>query len=180
MYVDRTRPHLGGYLKGGDPGSWYPALWDWMIAELDITSMIDIGCGEGHSLAYFRSKGVRVVGVEGIEQDDPDIICHDFTTGPLDLGRQVFDLCWCCEFVEHVEEQYSVNFLRLFERASYVAMTHALPGQGGHHHVNCQPAEYWIDLLESRCFRYSKLLTAQAKALTPLGYFDWSGLVFRS
>jgi hypothetical protein len=52
------------------------------------------------------------------------------------------------------------------------------PGQGGHHHVNCQPPEYWIGVLAGAGFRHDPELTRQAKALTPTGYFDWSGLVF--
>jgi hypothetical protein len=32
-------------------------------------------------------------------------------------------------------------------------MTHGLPGQEGHHHVNCQPTEYWIDHLASRGYK---------------------------
>jgi hypothetical protein len=27
-------------------------------------------------------------------------------------------------------------------------MTNAVPGQGGHHHVNEQPTEYWIEHLK--------------------------------
>jgi hypothetical protein len=29
-----------------------------------------------------------------------------------------------------------------------IVMTNALPGQGGHHHVNEQPTEYWINQLK--------------------------------
>ena len=29
-------------------------------------------------------------------------------------------------------------------------MTHAVPGQKGHHHVNCQPTPYWVNHLTAR------------------------------
>jgi len=35
-------------------------------------------------------------------------------------------------------------------------MTHAVPGQAGHHHVNCQPAEYWVEKLATRGFRLAR------------------------
>src|SRR5437870_3883210 len=41
--------HVGGYIQGGDPGSWCPHLWTWAVRELGIQSVLDIGCGEGHS-----------------------------------------------------------------------------------------------------------------------------------
>ncbi len=179
MAVDWERPHLGGYLVGGDPGSYYPALWTWMVRKYRITSVVDVGCGEGHSLKFFRELGCRVLGIDGIEQDDRDIITHDYSEGPVPhINLEHFDLCWCCEFVEHVEQQYEENFLATFECAKMVAMTHGLVGQGGHHHVNCQPPEHWIGRMKEHGFRLNRPATRRAKELTPNGYFDWSGLVF--
>jgi hypothetical protein len=45
MYVDWERPHLGGYLIGGDPGSFLPELWAWLIDEMDVKmlSISDVG-----------------------------------------------------------------------------------------------------------------------------------------
>jgi SAM-dependent methyltransferase len=177
MYVDWDRPHLGGYLLGGDPGSYYPALWTWLVRKYRVASVIDVGCGEGQSVAYFRGLGCRVRGIDGIAQDDPDIVQHDYTEAPL-ATREMFDLCWCCEFVEHVATEYEGNFLATFAHARMVAMTHGLPGQGGHHHVNCQPPAYWIERMRERGFRLNRPATRRARQLTPNGYFDWSGLIF--
>ena len=33
-------------------------------------------------------------------------------------------------------------------------MTYAGPGQSGHHHVNCQPEDYWIKKMELNGFEY--------------------------
>ena len=35
-------------------------------------------------------------------------------------------------------------------------MTHGIPGQRGHHHVNCQWQEYWIEHIEARGFNYAE------------------------
>jgi SAM-dependent methyltransferase len=179
MYVDWDRPHLGGYLKGGDPGSYCPGLWSWLIEEQSVRSMLDVGCGEGQAISYFRDRGCRVLGIDGIAQDDPDIVEHDFTLGRYRTRRR-FDLCWCCEFVEHVEEQFIPNFLALFAAAEMLLMTHAQSGQGGHHHVNCQSDYYWIERLERIGFKFDLDLTRETHArVSPNHYYAWSGLAFR-
>ena len=182
MYVDWERPHLGGYLKGGDAGSFYPVMWTWLVRKYRIKSVIDVGCGEGQALDFFRSLGCYVRGVDGIEQPDRDIVQHDYTqmalTASVAFDFEPFDLCWCCEFVEHVEQRYEENFFATFMCAKMVAMTHGLLGQGGHHHVNCQPPEYWIRRMKEHGFRLNRPATRRARELTPHGYFEWSGLVF--
>ncbi len=176
--------HLGGHWPGGDPSSWYPELWDWLVRVQGVHSVLDVGCGEGHALAYFRDQlDCEVVGVDGIEHPDPDLIQHDFTLGPVVLAHG-FDLCWSCEFVEHVEEQFVPNFLEAFRSAELLAMTHALPGQGGHHHVNEQAPRYWRNVLAEVGFQLLPGLTFQARRLArdnaPRGsYFSRTGLIFR-
>ncbi len=177
-----TREHLGGYVEGGDPATWFPDLWTWLILQ-GVTSMLDVGCGEGHALNYFRSHGCTVIGVEGIEQPDPDIVQHDFTDGPWRPDANV-DLVWCCEFVEHVEERYLPNFLRAFTAAPLVLMTHGEPGQGGYHHVNCRTADYWIGALAAIDYEIDVMLTQTTRALarfnpSPWNHYARSGLAFR-
>lgn len=186
MYVDWDRPHLGGYSKGGDPGSYCPELWTWLIEELGVDSVVDVGCGEGHALRFFEERGCHVVGVEGIAQDHPQIVRHDYTTGPWpekvkgNRMEAATDLAWCCEFVEHVEEEFIPNFLETFLMARIVLMTHAQPGQGGHHHVNCQSDFYWINWLDRAGFTFDLNLTRETHALvSPNHYYAWSGLAFR-
>ena len=57
--------HLGGCVKGGDPATYYPNLWNFIIQDFGIKSILDIGCGEGHALEYFKSKNIGVLGLEG-------------------------------------------------------------------------------------------------------------------
>jgi len=78
-------------------------------------------------------------------------------------------LCWSCEFVEHVEEQYVDNFLKDFAQARYIIMTHATPGQSerdhAHHHVNEQNAEYWIDKIQNFGYNYDVEATTALRAI---------------
>jgi hypothetical protein len=61
------------------------------------------------------------------------------------------DLVHCQEVVEHIEEKFVKNLLQSLTCGRFIVMTNALPGQSGHHHVNEQPTEYWVEHLR----RYS-------------------------
>jgi SAM-dependent methyltransferase len=180
--TDEHAPHLGGYIAGGDEATIYPELWDWLVDQHHVRSVVDVGCGEGIALKYFRERDCQVLGYDGIAQPDFDILQWDFTeAAPPPLGT--FDLAWCCEFVEHVEERFVPNFLPVFEQANMVAMTHAAPGQPGWHHVNNQPAAYWKGALAAVGFRYDHRLTIEARTqaglnTNPYNHFVRSGMVF--
>src|SRR5688500_10133584 len=111
--------HLGGYARGGDPATWCPRLWQWLVARYDVKSVLDVGCGEGHSTAYFRKLGCRVMGVDGCRRAIRDSIIpeymalHDFCAGAF-RSQQSVDCIWSCEFLEHVEEKYLPNILKTF------------------------------------------------------------------
>ena len=82
---------------------------------------------------------------------------------------------------EHIAEAQVGYYLDTLANGRVVAMTHALPGQGGHHHVNCQPPEYWIEKMVAKGFVLSEdndiLRTISNKDFT-WSYFSKSGLVF--
>ena len=74
----------------------------------------------------------------------------DATGEPVFPNRARVDLVHCQEVVEHIEERYLDNLLESMCAGRFILMTNALPGQGGHHHVNEQPTEYWIHHLAER------------------------------
>lgn len=179
MVVDPERSWLGGYFPEGDPGSWCPELWEWALNRYGVKSMIDIGCGAGTAMGWFRSHGCKTFGVDGLPPAGmDDIVEHDYTTGPL-RTRRTFDLAWCCEFVEHVSEQYIPNFIATFRKARIVMMTHGLYWQDGHHHVNCQRPEYWIERVEAAGFELLGRDTIESRDRTLQHYWKHSGLIFR-
>jgi hypothetical protein len=163
--------HLGGCVSDGDPATYYPHMWEHMVNTYKINSVMDIGCGCGHHAKYFQSLGCDIIAVDGSTETKknsvvPDHqIVHDYELGNVHSSHDIeflgetgsnirIDLAWSCEFVEHVWEKYSQNFIDDFKLCKYVAMTHATPGQGGYHHVNEQPKEYWIDVLDKNGFTY--------------------------
>jgi SAM-dependent methyltransferase len=189
--------HLGGYIRGrqssvptvfdlehGDPLTWTPDLWRWAYEKLEVRSVLDVGCGEGHSTKFFHDLGCRVLGVDGSAQAQRDSVIpeshvrHDFTLGAYPPD-QTFDLVWCCEFVEHVEAQFVSHILRTFACCSgYLMMTYAGPGQPGYHHVNCRPSRYWIRKVEAIGFRFDRSLTKESRAVSPPSHYRAKGLVF--
>lgn len=181
--------HLGGYIRGGDPGTWCPNLWTFAVRELGVQSMLDVGCGEGHSTRFFQELGCQSHGVDGCPKAIADSVLpgqvslHDFCTGSFEAPHPV-DLIWSCEFLEHVDEAYLPNILQTFAQARLAIMiTHAFPGQKGHHHVNCQPSSYWIQRIESLGFTCDIGLTRKARTTSLMDYerinhFGRGGLVF--
>ncbi len=164
-------------MPGGDPNGWYPDLWGWLIEAQGVRSIIDVGCGSGDTVDFFDAQGCDAIGIEGIPQQHPRVIEHDYTLGEYaPQGR--WDLAWSCEFVEHVEERFLPNFLGTFAAADLVLMTHAVPGQRGYHHVNCRDDDYWIAQLATIGHVYDAGLTKTTRALTH-GYFARAGLAFR-
>lgn len=184
-----TAEHLGGYVQGGDPNTYAPEVWEYFMTLCNVKSVLDIGAGEGHAANWFHKKGCKVMAIEG----DPNgyrvccenlgkesAILHDYTEGFVRLPQlSRYDLVWCCEFVEHVEERFSRNFLHTFQYGDLIAMTHAVPGQPGWHHVNCQPQEYWVNRVESLGLHVFKPdLSNGLRAITRAHWVQQSLLVF--
>lgn len=181
--ADTTASHLGGYVSGGDPATQFPDLWDWLVWSLGVRSVLDLGCGDGQAVQHFRNLGCDVLGIDGVPQDDIDIIQWDYTEGAPVIDRE-FDLCWSCEFVEHVEERFMTNILDSMRHCDKVLITHAEPGQAGHHHVNCQAPTYWIEMLSTIGYRLDVQLSDQTRRLAAINQNPWnhylrSGLAFR-
>ena len=163
--------HLGGCSIGGDVATYYPFVWEKLVETFNVKSVVDIGCGIGYASKYFKSIGCDITAIDGSTQVGDlslvpeSFLLHDYENGGSALTNkdEIFDLCWSCEFVEHVEERHSQNFINDFKKCRYVAMTYAYPGQTGHHHVNEQVGEYWIQKLENNGFRYLVEETEQFK-----------------
>lgn len=188
MAVPKRAPHLGGYIPGGDPATQFPDLWKWMIDVHECRMILDVGAGDGTALRTMKDLGATVIGIDGVPQDDPLIITHDYETGPImnfEGSSAGFDMIWCCEFVEHIEQRYVPNFLATFGSSNrFILMTHGEPGQPGHHHVNNQPADYWKGALAAIGFEFDEQLTALSRGFASANLDQWNhyrraGLAFR-
>jgi SAM-dependent methyltransferase len=120
-----------------------------LSTELRISSVADFGCGQGAWLSVWRKTGASVLGVDGhyVDQRHLMIEAQDFRAGdlgrPIDLGQR-FDLVQSLEAAEHLPADHAENFIdMLTAHGPLVLFSAAVPGQGGEHHINEQPLEYW-------------------------------------
>lgn len=144
-------PHLGGHFGNTNMDE---ATLDYLIKRFNVESFLDVGCGPGGMVEAAERRGLKALGIDGDYSfgENEHRIIHDYAEGSLSFGGPMgdYDLIWCTEFVEHVEEQYVPNFFATFDAGRVLFLTAAPPGFPGWHHVNCQPESYWTDRLAQR------------------------------
>ena len=121
-------------------------------------SVVDVGCKLGEWLITFRNHGVtEFLGIDRPLRQEALVIppqafrtanlAHPFTIP----GR--FDLAVCLEVAEHLPAAAARPLVReLTAAAPVVLFSAAIPGQGGHGHVNEQPHDYWHRLFAAHDF----------------------------
>lgn len=178
--------HLGGHngITHTDEG-----VLRWVISKLKINSMLDIGCGPGGMVEIANWYGLDAHGIDGdytLERFDKEkFTIHDFTTGPAPINKQ-YDLGWSCEFVEHVYEEYIPNYAQAMQQCKYLIMTYSPVGHTGHHHVNCNTQEYWIEQLNKYGFVLDSTLTTEMRQASTMGkkrkhqFINQTGMLFRN
>ena len=128
-----------------------------LLAEMKIDSLLDVGAGHGAWASEWMVAGVGdVLAVDGsyVRQDQLVIPATNFRAAdlsmPLDLDR-VFDLVQSLEVAEHLPHAKAATFVETLTRhGDVVLFSAAVPHQGGEHHVNEQPPEYWRKLFANR------------------------------
>lgn len=177
MQTVRTPKHLGGHFGTTHTDAGAIAF---LQKHFDARSVLDVGCGPGGMQDVCEGMGLSWTGVDGDPMCIRDgVLPHDFSQGPLNTHPR--DLVWSVEFVEHVEDRFLPNVLSAFKLATKaVCMTHARPGKGGHHHVNCRESEYWIDALTSIGLTFDPSLTQQLRAASTMRreFMRNTGLIF--
>ena len=121
-----------------------------LLGEIRVGSLLDVGSGHGAWAAEWIAAGVTdTVAVDGdyVSRDQlavppEQFIAHDLAT-PLDLKRR-FDLVQSLEVAEHLPAGAAATFVNnLVAHGDIILFSAAVPHQGGEHHVNEQPPEYW-------------------------------------
>lgn len=162
--VSPEKPHLGGNLANGDPSTFCPDSWKYVIEKYKIQSITDVGSGLGHSAKWFAEQGLQVTAIDGLDENVNKSL---FPAKVVDLTLNPFvqpvDMINCIEVVEHIEEKFIENLLDTLSAGKFIFMTHAIPGQDGWHHVNCQFQDYWISHLKKRKFQLSETDTAEIR-----------------
>lgn len=146
--INSAEPHKGGNLWQGDPWTFAPRAWQYMIDRFVVRAVLDVGSGRGHAAAWFHKQGCMTVAMDAemgnVTNAYHPTVLHDLTRAPFVCP---VDLVHCQEVVEHIDPAFLDNLLVTLCNGSTLIMSHGEPGQTGHHHVNCQPASYWIDVI---------------------------------
>jgi SAM-dependent methyltransferase len=139
-------------------------------------SVIDFGCGPGMLIERLRELGHHVVGYEGSQHGidyasdaiRPSIIKADLT---MLRANGSADVVISTEVAEHLDARDADRFVELLcaSARTAIVITAAPPGQGGHHHVNCQPCEYWVEKFAANGWAYSPEETGALQGV-------WAGL----
>lgn len=147
--------------------------------EFEPSSVIDFGCAIGAHLEHFHEQGILVQGVDGhpgalnyavIPSDRIDL--HDLRE-PYKT-TQKYDLVLCFEVLEHIPQRFDDILLdTLCKAGDLLVITAAPPGQGGTHHVNEQPKEYWESEFKSRGFEHDQDATDRISSSFQLEEANW-------
>jgi len=144
--------HLGGHQNKTNLDL---GILKYLRNKYSIQSFLDIGCGTGGMVKLANDLNMLSRGLEGdknvIKKSNVSKLLKHIDFSKVKYENQLnidsFDLGYSVEFLEHVDEKYTENYLNAFKKCKYVIITAAPPKWPGHHHVNCKDHEYWIKLL---------------------------------
>lgn len=166
-----------------------------LLRDMQIRSVLDVGCGQGAWLSVWRDLGVEAVtGIDGNYVDRTRLLfpeqsfkSHNLAT-EFNLERS-FDLVQSLEVAEHLPASSASGFINSLVRHGDLILFSAAPkGQGGDNHLNEQSYDYWralfarvgyvaIDCLRPKIiynkeiepwYRYNTLLYASPVALSSM------------
>lgn len=120
------------------------------LGLITVSSIADVGCGEGSWLAVWTEHGVEdIQGFDGSYVDPARLAIAPQRFEAVDLAASIqadrrFDLVQSLEVAEHLAPERAESFVRdLCALADIVLFSAAQPGQGGEMHVNEQRVSWW-------------------------------------
>ena len=119
-------------------------------------SIIDVGCGIGTWLKAAKELGInKFVGIDGNEIEEDFLLVSrkyikiDNLETHKNINNEKYDLAISVEVAEHLHNNCSVHFVEtLTSYSDVVLFSAAIPYQGGEHHINCNPPQFWVDIFK--------------------------------
>lgn len=129
-------------------------LAKFILKEFSPKTLIDFGCGNGELCFELQQKLGRdnVTGIDtqnaldfGKNNKDINFIAFDLTS-KFEIQEKL-DIAVCLEVAEHLDSKYAKMMIgNLVNASNLVIFSAAIPGQGGHQHLNEQEPMYWAKL----------------------------------
>ena len=135
----------------------------------------DFGCSTGIYVRSLLANGVQAQGVESSPEAVANAVTPHVTLGDITSHCEIkwmCDLVLCIEVAEHIPGEKADDLIRCLVRHTrhWLVFSAAIPGQGGHGHINCQNKRYWIDKFERRGWIVDYVETASLLRSMAAGY----------
>ena len=149
--------------------------------------IIDMGCGLGFYVKALQERGLECHGFDGHPETErlTDGMCFHSDFADPELPQKIqdggYDWCVCLEVFEHVPKKLEPQLVKCLLAAAGkgLILSVATPGQGGLGHVNEQPHEYVIKLLEEHGLVLDEKSHLRLRQYCQLPWFRENLLVFR-
>ena len=121
----------------------------YILKNIEIKSVIDVGCGTGSWLYIFKRNGiVNILGLDSHKNlSKLRISQEEFINQNLEneiIIDKFYDLAISLEVAEHINPKQSINFISdLCRLSDIILFSAATPGQGGENHINEKNLDYW-------------------------------------
>lgn len=153
------------------------------LKSLKVKSCVDFGCGEGWYVKFLNENQIKTDGFDGnpFTKEMTNGLCEvlDLST-EFDLGKK-YDCVLSLEVGEHIPKEYEWTFIQnIIKHASnFVILSWAIPGQGGHGHVNCVDNSYIKNIFENLGFEHLPFMENILRQTAGLDWFKKTILVFK-
>jgi Methyltransferase domain len=126
----------------------------WLCENLELDSVIDLGCGPGLYLLPFKSVGMEVYGLDACTEAGKCLEPGEYERFDLRFPykpKRRYSLAICTEVLEHLHPRGAGVLIDTLDKcADTLLITWAVPGQGGSYHKNEVSHEQCLDIFESR------------------------------
>jgi hypothetical protein len=167
-----------GFFVGTPPRSHFDeALAEALQGLLASCSVVDLGCGQGRYVSSLRDRGIPCAGFDGNPLTTADCGQADLSV-PQGLG--LWDCVLSLEVGEHIPAEYEDVFLENLDRHNRrgIIMSWAIPGQGGHGHVNEQENNYIIEKVVALGYKYLPNTAQRLRSIATKRWFKNTIMVF--
>jgi cyclopropane fatty-acyl-phospholipid synthase-like methyltransferase len=159
------------------------ALCEFFQRECAGGKIVDLGCGMGNYVKYFRSKSLNSDGFDG-NPNTPTLT--DGACGIRDLSEpfrfdEPYDWVMSLEVGEHLPKQFESTFIENLHNNNKhgILLSWAVVGQGGHGHVNERNNDYIRGRMSTLGYVSDEKAEAELRAAATLSWFKRTIMVFR-